>query len=84
MYLVINKCVTTVKVSYRVSHEERSIFWAVIISLILSKKVYMYMCPNPNGFRERTISLYSSLDLAPNIVLPSRRTAPLSAACESV
>jgi hypothetical protein len=30
------------------------------------------MCPIPNGFRDRTISLYSSLDLAPNIVLPSR------------
>jgi hypothetical protein len=24
------------------------------------KKVYMYMCPVPNGFRDRTISLYSS------------------------
>jgi hypothetical protein len=22
--------------------------------------VYMYMCPIPNGFRDRTISLYSS------------------------
>jgi hypothetical protein len=30
------------------------------------------MCPIPNGFRDRAISLYSSLDLAPNIVLPSR------------
>jgi hypothetical protein len=25
------------------------------------KKVYMYMCPIPNGFRDRTISLYSTL-----------------------
>jgi hypothetical protein len=32
----------------------------------------MYMCPIPNGFQDRAISLYSSLDLAPNIVLPSR------------
>jgi hypothetical protein len=31
----------------------------------------MYMCPIPNGFRDKAISLYSSLDLAPNIVLPS-------------
>jgi hypothetical protein len=30
------------------------------------------MCPVPNGFRDRAISLYSSLDLAPNIALPSR------------
>jgi hypothetical protein len=26
---------------------------------MLSKKVYMYMCPIPNGFRDRAISLYS-------------------------
>jgi hypothetical protein len=41
---------------------------------------YMYMCPIPNGFRDRAISLNSSSDLAPNIVLPSRLTAPLSEA----
>jgi hypothetical protein len=38
----------------RVSQEE------VIASVILSKKVYMYVCPVPNGFRDRPISLYSS------------------------
>jgi hypothetical protein len=43
-----------------VSQEERSIFWEVIVSVILSKKVYMYMCPIPNGFRDRAILLYSS------------------------
>jgi hypothetical protein len=43
------------------SQEERSIFWEVTISVILSKKVYMYMCPIPNGFRDRAISLYSTL-----------------------
>jgi predicted transport protein len=37
--------------------EVRSIFWNVIISV---KKVYMYMCPNPNGFRDRAILPYSS------------------------
>jgi hypothetical protein len=45
---------------YRVSQEGRSIFWEVIVSVILSKKVYMYMCPFLNGFRGRAISLYSS------------------------
>jgi hypothetical protein len=30
------------------------------------------MCPIPNGFRDTAISLYSSLDLAPIILLPSR------------
>jgi hypothetical protein len=28
--------------------------------VILSITFYMYMCPIPNGFRDRTISLYSS------------------------
>jgi hypothetical protein len=43
-----------------VSQEEKSIFCEVILSAILSKKVYMYMCSIPNGFRDRAISLYSS------------------------
>ena len=33
----------------------RSIFWEVIVSVILSKNVYMNMCPVPNGFRDRAI-----------------------------
>jgi len=33
---------------YRVSHEERSIFWEVIVSVIISKNIYMNMCPIPN------------------------------------
>jgi hypothetical protein len=45
---------------YRMSQEERSIFWEVIVSVILSKKAYMYMHPIPNGFHDRAISLYSS------------------------
>jgi hypothetical protein len=40
--------------------EERSIFREVIVSAILSKRVYMYMCPIPNSFRDRAVSLYSS------------------------
>jgi hypothetical protein len=44
------------------SQEERSILGEDIVSVILSKKVYtsMYMCPIPNGFRDRAISLCSS------------------------
>jgi hypothetical protein len=38
-----------------VSQEERSIFWEVIVSVILSKKLYVNMCPIPNGFRDRAI-----------------------------
>jgi hypothetical protein len=30
------------------------------VSVILSKILHMYMCPLPNGFRDRAISLYSS------------------------
>jgi hypothetical protein len=64
------------------SQEERSIFLEVIVSVTLSKKVYLYMYPIPNGFRDRAISWYGSLDLASNIVLLSRRTAPLPEASE--
>jgi hypothetical protein len=45
------------------SQEERSIFWEAIVSAILSKNVYMYMCPIPNGFRDRAVSLYSAKKL---------------------
>jgi hypothetical protein len=40
------------------SQKKRSVYLEVIVSVILSKKVYMYMCPIPNGFRDRAISLY--------------------------
>jgi hypothetical protein len=40
--------------------EEMPVFWEVIVSVILSKKGYMCMCPILNGFRGRVISLYSS------------------------
>jgi hypothetical protein len=33
----------------------------VVVSAILSRKVYMYMCPIPNGFRDRAISQHSPL-----------------------
>ena len=39
----------------QVSQEERSIFWEVIVLVILSKNIYMNMCPIPNGFRDRAI-----------------------------
>jgi hypothetical protein len=53
-------CVT-VSGLYKVSQEERSIFWEVIVSVILNKKVHMYTCLIPNGFRDIVISLYSTL-----------------------
>ena len=68
---------------YRVSQKERSIFWEVIVSVILSKKT-LYEHVYYSGFRDRAIWLYSGLAWAPSIVLPSRPAAPLSEACESV
>jgi hypothetical protein len=46
---------------YRMSQEEMSIFWEATVSVIISKKVYMYMymCSIPNGFRDGAISLYT-------------------------
>jgi hypothetical protein len=38
--------------------EERLIFWEVIVSVILSNKVYMHMRPIPIGIRDTAISLY--------------------------
>jgi hypothetical protein len=51
------------------SQEERSIFWEAIVSDLLSKKVYMYMCPIPNGFRATAISLYSSKIVDKKVIL---------------
>jgi len=33
----------------------KALFWEVIVSIILSKNVYMNMCPVPKGFRDRAI-----------------------------
>jgi hypothetical protein len=35
-----------------VSQKEILIFWKTVLSIILSK-MYMYMCPSPNGFRDK-------------------------------
>jgi len=68
----------------QVSKEESSVFWEVTISVIVSIKLFLYMCSIANGFPDRAVSLYSSLYLASKIVLPCRRTAPLSDARESL
>jgi hypothetical protein len=44
---------------YRMSQENRSIFWEIIVSVILTKKMYIYMCSILNHFRDRGILLYS-------------------------
>jgi hypothetical protein len=50
--------------TYRVSQEETLIFWEVIISATLSKKVYMFICRIPDGVRDRVTSLYITLHTA--------------------
>ena len=43
---------------YRVFEEEMSIFWEVIVSVILSKKkMYKCMCPIPNCSRDRAVTV---------------------------
>jgi hypothetical protein len=63
-----NKCI------YRVSQEERTIFWEVIVSLILSKKTLYEHVSYSERF-PRYESHFSGLAWAPNIVLPSRPAA---------
>jgi hypothetical protein len=60
MLEVMCHCAATCVHICRVPQEERPIFWEVIVSVILSKKVYENMCPIPNGFRDTAISLYRS------------------------
>jgi hypothetical protein len=45
-----------------------SVFWEVTVSVILSKKVFMYICLVPNGFWDRAISLYSCKIVAKEIL----------------
>jgi hypothetical protein len=61
-----------------------SVFLEVIVWAILNKIMCVSMFPIPNGFRDRAVSLYKSLDLAPKIALHYRRTAPLYEKFESV
>ena len=44
---------------HRVSQEERLIFWEVRAEVILSKNVYMNMCPIPNVFRDGAIWMHN-------------------------
>jgi hypothetical protein len=60
MDLIIIITLTLRSVIYRVSQKERSIFWEVVVSVIVSKKLYMYMYPIPKCFRDRVIVLHSS------------------------
>jgi hypothetical protein len=56
-------------------HEERSVFWEVIISVILSKKMYMYMYPIPNGFRDRVTDVIALIKESQDALRRATRVA---------
>ena len=65
------------------SQEERSIFWEVIVSIILSKNVYMNMCPIPNDFRDRAIWMYNRKFVDKNEILRVRTVSNTGIYCSS-
>ena len=58
-YLIKVYATIVLCVIYRMPQEERSMFWEIIVPVILSKNVYMSMCPIPNGFRDRATWMYN-------------------------
>jgi hypothetical protein len=46
-----------------------SVLCETIVSVTLSKTVCTYMCPIPNGFRDRDVLLYSSKIVAKKEIL---------------
>jgi hypothetical protein len=48
------------------------------------QKVYMYMCPIPNGFRDRAISLYTSKIVYKKEILPTVSNAGICCSSEKV
>ena len=65
------------------SQDERSIFWEVIVSVILNKNVYMNMCPVPNGFRDRAIWMYNSKIVDKKEILHVRTVSKTGIYCSS-
>jgi len=68
---------------YRVSQEEMSTFWEVIVSVILSKNVYMNMCSIPNGFRNRAIWMYNRKSVDKKEILRARTVSHTGIYCSS-
>ena len=68
---------------YRVSQEGRSIFWEIIVSVFLSKNVYMNMCPIPNGFRDRAIWMYNRKIVDRKDILHVRTVSKTGIYCSS-
>jgi len=60
-----------------------SVFWEVIVSVILSKNVYMNMCPIPNGFRDRVILMYNRKIVDKKQILRVRTVSNIGIYCSS-
>ena len=67
----------------QVSQEERSIFWEVIVSVILSTNVYMNICPIPNGFQDRAIWMYTRKIVDKKEILRVRTVSNTGIYCSS-
>jgi hypothetical protein len=63
-----------------VSQEERSIFWEVTVSVILSKKMHMRMRPIPNGFRDTAMNVIALIMEHQNALRRATRHVLTSAA----
>jgi len=81
--LISNLVETSDQAIYRMSQEERSIFWEVIISVILRKNVYMNMCPIPKIFRDRAIWMYNSKIVDKKEILHVRTVSNTGIYCSS-
>jgi hypothetical protein len=60
------------------------LFWEVILLVILSKKLYVYMWPTLNGFRDRDISLYSSKTIDKEEILRAVSTTNIYGSSDKV
>jgi len=65
------------------SKEEISIFLEVIVSVILSKNIYMNMCPIPSGFRDRAIWMYNRKIVEKKEILRVRTVSNTGIYCSS-
>ena len=87
LYIGLLKHAFRVAASWRLNtgcpQEERSIFWEVIVSVILSKNVYMNMCPITNGFRDRAIWMYNRKIVDKKEILRVRTVSNTGIYCSS-
>ena len=65
------------------SQEERSIFWEVIVLVILTKNVYVNIYPIPNGCQDRAIWMYNLKIVDKKEILHVRTVSNTGICCSS-